>query len=333
MLTRDFSASDLREVLSRDFGHGYDRNGQIKISGPVHNGPRSSVYRATLPAFERPVAVKVCFPLGQSHASAREAQEQHEAMSRAQAAMAKNPRHRIPHVFGVSASSGYLLLEWVEGESLDRRALRRNLSRQRLIEDLRAAGQWLKSFHDAQRVAPRAARIEPMLETLAEALALGSSSMRSSHTTSAATSLLHEAAESVEALILECSWLHGDFKPHDVIVADDAIYGTDMSLRYHNPCVHDLVQFASHLSLLCLHPRALHLARNRDQIVDAFLDGYAEHDPPAELGLCWFRLHSMLRLWAQQSSSTEKGLRAQYNSLRFRHFVRALTERLRRAYS
>lgn len=291
---------------------------ELSLHGPVHDGPRSLVFKAQAPGLSEALALKVCFAPGELQASGAQSLEQFESMTRASAAPTSRD-YRIPRALGAT-KSGVLVLEWVDAKTLSHMVQSFSVGRRELYEALQAAGRWLAWFHAAHAVEPRPAKVSDLLNTIDTAMMRAGAAVGEHVSAQRAHASLHLGRTQIANLALPCSWLHGDFKPHDIMLAGNTVYGTDMAMRYANPCLHDVVQFTSHLGLLCMHPGAWHRVVYTTRAVNAFMAGYTPIAAGQEVALHWYRTHSLLRLWCNERGAPHD-LKTRYNALRFSHML------------
>jgi hypothetical protein len=112
--------------------------------------------------------------------------------------------------------------------------------------------------------------------------------------------LLRRTAQAIGAQEVPYGWTYGDFKPSNLIVAENRLVAIDMDLRFREACMIDAAQFCNHVALsvpFAFIPTRIGLTR---RAVAAFRRGYAETGlalPAA--ALAWVRLQNALRLSAK----------------------------------
>lgn len=259
----------------------------------VSTRQNSAVFRADIDAPSRPrhLAVKCCFLPRSGIPDPVVAGAQYAAYERTHLAM--QGEHRAPAPLLFDAPLAAFVMDWVDGPSLTRR-LAEPLAPLHLVGDFARVGAWLGSFHCCGPLragrfdyAQREAHLRELAEDPLPDDAYGE-----------ACTALTAARESVEGQPVQVSWLHGDCKTDNFLLAEGATYGIDLSLAHENAVEHDLAQFLNHLELLLTGPRGLHLRPLRGIAQRAFWSGYRSTGPHVStVCLAWVRLWSLLSMW------------------------------------
>lgn len=299
------STRDVSELLAAALGSS-TAPGDCRVAGPTYVGSESRIFYAECAAATSPLAVKF-------FRDAREARSQFEALDRVAAAMAGGADFDVPRPYALSAAQGMLASEWIAGRSLQDELIDWHRWPGRAALGLRRAGVWLRRFHDAGKPDTIALDLGPALDRLADELdpcdprTPGMARMR------AAGILLERTAPGLAGAPAWASWLHGDFKPANVMLAGPRTVGIDFHAAFRDLVVRDQAHFLTHVELACYHPRGLRLWALRDRLVAAFLQGYGlDADIPSTGALSWMRLHSTVRAWANVATSDKGRLRKLY---------------------
>lgn len=287
----------------------------------------SIVTRARLEGSQQEVAVKTCLDASTGRPSAAAAAAQFAALQRVHSGMS-GARFTVARPMAVDEGRGALITEWIDGVPLTERLLEGEFSSARLATLCGQAGQWLRAFHDAHPL-PRGmidleSKVDAVRELLPGAAATGAVFARAIDT------LLATAQETM-SIDLPRSWVCGDFKADNLMVAGERMVGLDIDVRYENVVLHDLASFLNHLALDVLNPRRTVLWLSRQGMSEAFLAGYRyELSPASTRALAWVRLFQLLHLWRQMRGATAGRMRATALRLVFHHVCGPLMRMLER---
>jgi Ser/Thr protein kinase RdoA (MazF antagonist) len=109
---------------------------------------------------------------------------------------------------------------------------------------------------------------------LEDAWAAAPESFRRSQYFEKGIALLQDMRPRVDALGVPVSWVHGDFKSDNIMMAGSRWVGLDMSANYENTTLLDISHFLNHLELSLLDPRAIRLLPRQQALIDRFKSGY-----------------------------------------------------------
>lgn len=176
------------------------------------------------------------------------AQQEFHALTRLHAHFEKvGGRARVPEPTGFLPEVGALAMEYIPGRPLSALLNYRGLLRPApLLDAIAAAGEFIRNVHDLESFAPEPVNLH------AEAQAVLSASIEKLRPWGLTlppqvTRVLSEVPPVVVAS--RQVWLHGDFCPANVIVADDgSTVGIDPSLNAVGPPEEDLARFIAVMS-------------------------------------------------------------------------------------
>lgn len=267
----------------------------VRLEGPISVRDNSVVYRARMGGGVRPdAAVKCCRQPDTGGCDAVLARRQFDALGRVDAAFRqRDHRFRAPAPLFFSARFGAYGMAWIDGESLTARMAREG-GLESLAPAFERVGAWMAAFHCAGRAQAGTPDIAGKIAHLAAmqrqpvAHPLFQRSLR----------LLADCRAVEATMLLQISWLHGDCKTDNFLLARDATYGIDIGLAHQNAIEHDLAQFLNNVDLLALRWRFRHLRADATALNDAFMRGYRANGPAVSQSfLHWVRLWSALTFW------------------------------------
>lgn len=286
----------------------------------------SLLYRGITERDGAQFAVKVSIdPSGKPDAGG--ALRQFEAMERVYRAMPPAGMFTVPSPHFVMPELGLVVLDWIDGENVTRKVLSLRTPRADSTALARRCGEWLRAFHDAGPRPPRRIDVHEKLRR-----AMRSDAPHALHTPAMEPwfSALRETADAVMATDLRASWLHGDFKSDNLMVAGERLYGIDIQLAHENASVHDLASFLNHLALSMFHPRGWRQAIASRQIEAAFLDGYGGPlDAGERRALAWLRLAGLVALRDEYRSHGRSTLAKALHDHALHRLANALRRELR----
>ncbi len=232
-----------------------------------------------------------------------QARKEVESLSLVARRMNDDEGYGVARGFDFLVERGCVVTEWIDGISLSsilNDGRRRDLD---VIDFAARSGVWLRRFHDAYPAPPRPLAVDRMLERI-ECLARDASGAHFlQRNLVAALAVLHDSAAVVARIDAPCSWLHGDFKPGNLIFADDGrrVAGIDLSLDPPGPSIRCVAKFIVEVELSAARPFSWHLRRRNDAIIRAFLAGY-RHSHALDPVLHWSILHRLAWMWSTRYS-------------------------------
>jgi Phosphotransferase enzyme family len=252
---------------------------------------------------------------------------QFAALTRAWPQFAAHPRFRIPQPLDLLGEGPTLVMEAVSGAPLNDRLPRIWWygRRQRTAEaGCRAAGQWLRFYHDLDPITPPAAidmrdKVEGLESSLRELRSAGFDRELCNRLVARALSL----AERLDGRRLPMSRVHGEFTIDNVLIDASRVVALDLWAAHTGPVFQDISSFLNSLLLIRLTRPAPWSAIQRFQA--AFLDGYASDHPPDRIAIAFLqaigladvsleilarRRSALARRWVEQfMASVLSGLR------------------------
>jgi len=189
-----------------------------------------------------------------------------------------------------------VVMSWVEGESLTA-AMRRWPRAEAILEDrVTKAGQWLARFHAIGPRADTTLATDRKMAGLADVLRLDAAQDSEFRR---GVALLERRAADAGISTHTASWVHGDFKPDNVLMYGGRPAGIDIHLRDVGSIFEDIAPFLNNVEIQCAISIAWRRTTRRARLVSCFLDGYtAQIGAQPLLPLAWMRLYSALSLWA-----------------------------------
>lgn len=286
------------------------------------------VFRAGGAALPSTLAVKVCCDES-GELSIADAELQHRSLLAASACLNGSTENSIVNIVPLLRDRGCLVTEWVDGRALNGYWGDWRISRHELLNSAVRAGDWLRAFHDCRTLTPRELATAELMERLRELCGAAAAEFRSSSVVSSAARYLGEVSQQDPQLIVPTSWLHGDFKPANLILSGRVAIGLDLTLRYENAVVFDMAPFLLELDLMCFELKTCRLSMIRAEMERAFLAGYSRNAPVSfQLALAWAKLHLALCVWAAREAPDARSARNWYLRKRLQVIVPRLVRDL-----
>lgn len=286
----------------------------------------SVLYYAEFSNLLSPVAIKVCLDPETGLASPSIALEQYKALERVWRIWDEAGEFRCVRPYALFQDHAALAVQWVAGRSLTGVLQDFRTSSAERRHRVRQAGGWLCRFHEAGgrgSVKIDAADRQDALMALVGGHAGRSRAFRKG------IDALSRTASTVSRCVVRCSWVHGDFKADNVMIANSDAYGIDIRLRHENAIVYDIGSFLNHLELMCIDPRCPWLMNSWRQLGSEFLAGYFGRDPrPDEQAIAWVRLYQLLHLWSAVSVAGRNSARRILLQMTFKGVARRLRRQL-----
>jgi hypothetical protein len=278
--------------------------------------PEAVFFRVDCSAFERPMLIK-----GRATADSKWApRTEYEAMHAAGQRLNKSStRTKVAPVSDLLLRDDLLLVELIDGVSVG--AVLRNpwARRDEVLRAAGAAGEWLREFHDPRGGAPP--NVDALLAELQQAM--HRADRRPRRALAAAVGLITETSRTIGCCRVPQGWVHGDFKPDNLMKTAAATYGIDISGSQRSAVTYDLSHFLFHIDGALHHPRSWPLLRLRSAMRSAFLSGYGWAGELRAV-LAWFELQRTLRFWALvDSTQSPNAARTRY----LEHWYRMDTKR------
>ncbi len=293
---------------------------------PLWFRPRSRLYYAECAAFPSPVCVKVCLVPQTFDPSPAVAKKQYDALIRVGRVMGDGAELSVPIPFLLRADVGLLAMQWIPGQSMTRLLFTWRCGPAGARQMMARAGRWLRRFHDCHELAPGRLKTTGMLRFVSEKERAG---IVRDPVFSRALAQLRESAKAAAAVYVGRSWLHGDFKTDNLIVAGSRTMGIDFDLP-EDMVIYDLATFLIHLELMLLTPLGWPLAgfgaTLRRTFVRSYLDG---SEDAIALPLAWLQLFKVLERWGDLRAGASWPLSAMIDFC-FRRMASGLANRMGR---
>lgn len=292
--------------------------GDYLVEGPVADSANGRVFRLTAGTDRIRLAAKIC-------TGPADARRQFAALTAAAAVLNRTSGAgtRVPAPVALVEEHGLLVMEWIDGRSFAG-LLRSPWQPPALALDGAArAGTWLAGYHAvspgtaapfdyAQGLAMLEALLAP-LEGDPPAFTVGRHWLAQ----------LERMAERNGSVSLPIRLHHGDFKPGNVLLTADAVYGIDIHSEYQSSVAEDLAYFIVDMELACFHPRGLRLLRHREALTRRVVDGYGVERWPGLAALVgWLRLHKIARNWVTFHTGRLHGMQRRYAAACLRWMAR-----------
>jgi len=202
----------------------------------------------------------------------------------------------IPKPVGMVEERAILVNEWVDGRSLTNLMRDWRVAGRDVANAVEKVGGWLKAFHNSQLLPPAPIDTIWATEMLEDAWAAAPESFRCSQYVEKGIALLQDKRQRVNEIDVPVSWVHGDFKSDNIMMAGSRVVGLDTSANYENTILLDVSHFLNHLDLSLLDPRAIRLLPRRQALIDRFKIGCGGFTKSIEFCSVWFRLLAAIRL-------------------------------------
>lgn len=252
------------------------------------------------------------------------AHEEYAALAAISNAMGENSRFTVPRPSPALLQNGCVVMNWVEGVSLLQQMTDWRTPPWRVLGSVRRVGEWLNRFHHARTFEIGhidTARLSGMVDTAFIQARLPPAWLP---IVECARRFLDQHAERVGRVPVQGGWRHGDFKPENVMLSGDRVFGIDIERIGQIECLRDVVNFLFHLDLQLLSPRSLHLLPFRRHIYRSFLKGYAGDKVelgPDNLAGRWLYLQRLLRFWADIEFTKKGTARLWHARYLLRHLI------------
>jgi aminoglycoside phosphotransferase (APT) family kinase protein len=278
-------------------------------------------------AAPRPLLVKISAQF--SDDTVAEARNQYAALAAISKAMGEDSRFTVPRPSPILLQSGCVVMDWVEGTSLFEQLTNWRTSPSRVLGSLRRAGEWLNRFHHSQTLEIGRIDTAKFLALVDAAFVRAKPSPVCLSAIGRARHFLDQHAERVGRVPIRRGWNHGDFKPENVMLSGDHVFGIDFEHIAQGICLSDVVNFLFHVDFRLLVPGSLHLLPFRRRAWRCFLEGYAGDTTASDLdnlAMRWFYLQRLLQAWAHDEAASRGTARLWYMRRVFRHLANNVVE-------
>lgn len=301
---------------------------ECRVIGPLGESRVSRLFRCIASGYATPLALKFC--LGRDgRPDVALARRQFDVLTwlaaRAQSAAEPVKLVRALHLIEEHAC---LVMEWVEGRSVAAVLASPTTSIAEIAFWSEMAGAWLKRFHDLRRAAPRPTDTKALIASIDEDLPRAPR-ISANRSFVHGNGVLRQAADLVGSIPVPCAIHHGDFKAENLMIAEGALVGLDISNDWNDVVTLDLVKFIRDIDFRSWRPSGWMLGWRHDDIVRHFFAGYAQGETlDLRLPLLWVRLHGLLRFWIELEVTPPDPLRESYGRYRFEQIVTQVADEL-----
>jgi Phosphotransferase enzyme family len=297
------------------------------VKGPLLENRQSRIFYAECADFPSALAVKLFLDPATARPDTTTAAQQFRALQRVHEKLGKDSALSVPEPYFLMAESGLVGIEWVAGKSMTQLLFSWRCSANQAIELVSRAARWLRQFHCAHALPARRLDVEDKLVAVSEMDAFANARdpvFRRS------VAVLGATAAAAGAEPLPTSWIHGDFKSDNLLVAGPRTLAIDVHVKHENVVLYDVAPFVNHLELGCYHPQGWRLALYRDNVSRNFVDHYFESPITGGilLPLLWVRLYLLLAGWCALAPLGASGLRQQWLWRSFRRVTATVLAKL-----
>jgi tRNA A-37 threonylcarbamoyl transferase component Bud32 len=300
--------------------------GECHVTGPLAVRQNSRLFQARCPQVDGALAVKICLRPHTDAVDSRAAQGQYETLGRVHRAMGGRAELSVPAPCLVIPEAGLVASEWVQGQTIAALLFSWRCSGTRARELVARAARWLRRFHACHTAVPGCLEVEEKLQFIT-GLQAGSGVRHPLF--NEAVACLQDSAGAAAAVLLERSWVHGDFTADNLMIAGPRTLGIDVDVRFENSVIHDLAPFLNHLELRAFHPGGWPRALSLEDLGRTFVESYGSATGGAiALPLAWLRLCMLLQGWITARRNAASPLRARFTDLSFRTVAARLVRSL-----
>lgn len=323
---REGCAESFRDTAIREEAQGL----HLLADGPVATRRNSRILKARDQRSGRLYAVKTCIDPRTGLPAPNAAKRQFDALRRVFEAMG-NGRFAVLEPVMLREPSAELVTAWIDGDSMTQALARHPLSPGYAEGLCVLAGQWLAAFHGAHVMASGPLDIQGKLGQVDDMLRETTVRDRDFEV---AVKFLTMSATAAARARLPRSWIHGDFKLDNLLVASDRVIGVDVHASFENVVVHDMASYLNHLSLLLMGPRFLLIRLARPRLVKAFCRGYGlGRGCDVAFALQWSMLFQLLQVWTESEIRSRPIVKRIGLRLGLRHCCRSLVRDARKTFA
>jgi len=315
---------EIQAFLDLKFPSGGKPTPQYIVKGPLHTRAYSRIYYAEHPSFPFPVALKVCLKPYTNIPDQDEASQQFHALQKVHETMRGDTSYTVPQALHLFPEEGCIIIEWIDGTCMTDLIYSWRSSPTKALLLSARAGKWLSHFHSAHLLSPGKLDVHEKLQSLKETYR--GSSINDERFMQAISTIEH-IAPLVAEKSLAISWIHGDYKPDNLLISEKKTVAIDIYIQDENACIHDIASFLNQFELACYHPSGWRLLPFRSRLENIFLEHYSADLKIEEgLPLCWLRLYSIVSLWNKILARKNASPTVWY----LHHCFRRITQRLQK---
>lgn len=312
---------NIREWLADELNEGPSA---VTVYAVDLNRRYSRIFKAVAPALPHPVAVKVCLDPDTSLPSRSSAADQMDALNKA--VNSAGPPCRLPRAYKLLVERGCLVTEWIDGQPLDK-LWRFRKRPSEIVAECKKAATWLRNLHQRGYVGHEQFDASGWLRRLSKDIGDASPEFKELPIVRGALSLLFDSQKAVSSDRLAVSWIHGDFKPGNIVIWGRDVTGLDLHLRHKEVVLRDISSFLLELHLMAMEPGHITLLPIERPLEDAFLVEYFEGKPP--FAAQWAKLHLALSTWTGRKRGTGYDLRKAFLNARLKRVVSRVSDQIR----
>lgn len=233
-------------ALFRAAGHidGLGDCSRISIAQPIYESAQTRLYVGRPQGESGPkVLIKVALNEETGQPETDFAREQFDLLVKASSVRVDGKPLRVPRPYYFFADEAVVVQSWIEGRSLDHVVRDRSLGFDRLCELVHGVGEWLGRYHAAGGIEHQPFDLEPMALEIAAAAKSASRDIRR------AARALAETHERLAQRPHPVTRLHCDFKPSNMVVNDEGIFGIDFHESALACAYFDIAHFLNALTI------------------------------------------------------------------------------------
>lgn len=282
---------ELESWLNRNAGTLPDK-GPWQVSGPRFKTTKSNIYQATSLNNGKTLAVKRYFT--------GDAVKQFHALKITLEILENTSQFSAPRPYTIRTEpDAAIAMDWIEGPTLEDQTQSLETGPNNLSANLALAGQALSCIHQHSQKTTGALDTRDFLNDII--LAREGLDKMPSHVFDS-INWLEKTSQRVANTDLACVDLHGDYKPANLILADNKVVVIDGLFSGHGPAIHDMAQFLNHMSLDLYHPLRLHQFPIKTRRERIFLDQFANIEKmDTTLPLSWLRVQKLVLLQIERT--------------------------------
>ncbi len=265
----------LKDFIKRNLGQDW------QIAGPVAVTNNSYVYKGKREGDGLDLAIKI------SRTDAGDLRNQYSSLVRVAAGWQEAEGLTIQRIEFFSEDPQILVTNWLSGVGLDRRLRRPWRKFPETIKACRQAGKWLRHCHAATGL--QMGRVD--VKTILKFAKLEANKKILNHPVGKSALKTLEMSEGfISTYEVETAFIHGDFKPSNVLILDRSIAGIDINCEERNVVILDISHFLNHVLLNTIG------RKHAEACSEVFMSGYGKDlSSPA---LSWIRISGLLRMWS-----------------------------------
>lgn len=189
--------------------------------------------------------------------------------------------YRVPKVYFYDYDHRLLIMEWLNGISLQKQLWHSSLNRTCRISSIHKSGEWLRAFHEVSTLSNESVDFTCYLTVIKQRIALQSTNHLPNTPDSTlfvrAYQILNRQISTSKPIAVPHAIVHGDFTPANVVLERDHVIGIDIWALERKPILIDLARMAVYLTVAYPPLRGENIydaAERMHQSVKALTDGY-----------------------------------------------------------